>query len=587
VRDVGIEALAANAKCERNVTSNNAAQTMASSQGEKVRTLGRYSLIAEIGRGGMGVIYLALVRGPARFNKLFVVKELKPEFSEDPDVVSLFLEEARLSARMSHPNVAQTLEIGSQGERHFMAMEYLEGESLFQIRERCAETGTELPRQYALSIIVGALEGLHYAHTFTDFDGTAQGIVHRDVSPHNLFVTFDGNVKVLDFGIAKASDSSVQTETGVLKGKVAYMAPEQAFAHPVDARTDVFAVGVVLWEAIAGRRMWGESTADMTILQSLWSRQIPSLGSANGTGRSDIPPDLVRLVDKATAANPDDRYQTAAEMEHAIEAYLRAMQVAPFAPRDIGKFVLGLFKRDRAEIKARIDSQLKLIASVPWDETLSIGIARVHPGATPVGTSLVQPFPSGTMPVGTATDPTLSMRQGAAVTADATAARRPRTWPIAAVVAGAVALGAGGWLAARRSTPGSPAGTTSAPATSAPEARTLPPAPAAPVPSVRISVVTTPSSARLVVDGQSVGNSPFTGSFPMGPAEHVVGADAPGFAPARLEVPFDEDRTVNLVLRPLDPQAARPPSRSPGSATAPAPPSSPHTSRKKNDLEPF
>src|SRR5215510_634418 len=183
---------------------------MESSQGRSgtgVYSLGKYRLLAEIGHGGMADVYLAVVRGPAGFNKLVVIKQIRPQLAQDPDFLAMFLDEARLAARLSHPNVVQTNEVGNDGDRYFMAMDYLDGRGLDQIRRRSKVAGFGLSVPMQLRVVSDMLAGLDYAHKLTDFDGSPLNIVHRDVSPQNVFVTFDGQVKLLDFGIAKASDS--------------------------------------------------------------------------------------------------------------------------------------------------------------------------------------------------------------------------------------------------------------------------------------------------------------------------------------------------------------------------------------------
>src|SRR5689334_3257328 len=189
-------------------------------------SLGKYRLIAELGHGGMAEVYLAVVRGPAGFNKLVVVKQIRPQLAEDPEFLAMFLDEARLAARLSHPNVVQTNEVGQEGERHFLAMEYLDGQPLSRINQRLGPKGG-LPLVMHLRVIADLLGGLHYAHELSDYDGTPLGVVHRDVTPHNIFITYDGVVKVVDFGIAKARDALTLTKVGIIKGKIAYMAPEQ------------------------------------------------------------------------------------------------------------------------------------------------------------------------------------------------------------------------------------------------------------------------------------------------------------------------------------------------------------------------
>ena len=191
----------------------------------------------------MGIVHLAASHGPGGFNKLLVVKELKPELSRDDTYVSMFLDEARLAARLAHPNIVQTIEVGSEGSRHYMVMEFLDGRSLHRTIRRFRDHGG-LPLGAHLRVIAESLLGLHHAHELVDFDGQPLDIVHRDVSPLNVFVTFDGQTKVIDFGIAKSVDSSLETKTGILKGRVAYMAPEQAWGQEVDRRADVYSAGV-------------------------------------------------------------------------------------------------------------------------------------------------------------------------------------------------------------------------------------------------------------------------------------------------------------------------------------------------------
>ena len=197
---------------------------------QSIIQVGRYRLIAELAHGGMGDVYLAVAQGAGGFSKLMVIKMLRPALAEDEQFLTMFLEEARLAARLNHPNVVQTVEVGNEGRKYFLAMEYLEGQSLQRLRTRVAKEHP-FPLGPHLRILVEALNGLHYAHELVDIDGRALDLVHRDATPHNIFVTYDGQVKVVDFGIAKAMDSSLETRTGELKGKIAYMPPEQASAQ--------------------------------------------------------------------------------------------------------------------------------------------------------------------------------------------------------------------------------------------------------------------------------------------------------------------------------------------------------------------
>ena len=309
-------------------------------------------LLLELGRGGMGIVYLALSQGAAGFSKLKVIKRLRPDIAEEPRAVQMFLDEARISARLLHPNVVQTNEAGFDGKHYFLEMEYLEGQSYDALTRRAAKSDG-LPLAVSIWILSQTLAGLHYAHELTDLDGTVLHVVHRDVSPHNVFVTYDGNVKVLDFGIAKAADSSGDTSTGGIKGKATYMAPEQAARRPVDHRADIFAVGVMLWQAITGARLWGDAN-DFEIFLKLQSEPIPS----PRTVRADVSPELEAICMRALAGKPEDRYATAAEFQVALEDHLEATG-ARVGQKQLAKLMLDLFATKRAEVKAEIEAQIR------------------------------------------------------------------------------------------------------------------------------------------------------------------------------------------------------------------------------------
>ena len=307
-----------------------------------MQTLGKYQLIAEIARGGMGIVYLAVASGPAGFSKLFVIKELKPELVDDAGFFDMFLEEARLAARLSHPNIVTTYEVGADGKRPFIVMDYLDGESLDRIiRKKSPKFTTAMH----LRILCQALDGLDYAHHLKNFDDTTACVVHRDMSPQNVFVTFDGQVKIVDFGIAKASDTSIETQAGIFKGKPGYMAPEQ-LTGDVDTRADLFSVGVMIWEAIARRRMWPKK-GQIEILTALIKSEIPKLGDV----KPDAPEELKRICDKATAKQPEDRYETAREMRIEIEAYLES-QNERMTVREISHVVGTMFEEQRKKMRA-------------------------------------------------------------------------------------------------------------------------------------------------------------------------------------------------------------------------------------------
>jgi serine/threonine-protein kinase len=215
----------------------------------------RYQTIAPIGRGGMAEVFLAVMTSAGGVSKLAVLKQIWPELAGDPHFLAMFLDEARLSVRMSHPNLVQTYEVIDDGTRLAIAMEYLDGQPLARVMNRLrGAQALDLPLR--LRIVARVLAALDYAHELHDYDGTPLAVVHRDVSPHNVFITYEGGVKLVDFGVAKNLASAHQTRPGTLKGKFSYMAPEQFLGRPSDRRADIFSVGVMLWEMLAERRFW-------------------------------------------------------------------------------------------------------------------------------------------------------------------------------------------------------------------------------------------------------------------------------------------------------------------------------------------
>src|SRR5688572_14630926 len=216
---------------------------------------GRFRILAELGQGGSSRVWLAAIRGPSNFNELVVLKSMKDELKSEPDLSQMFLNEAKLAAQLSHPNIVQTNEVFEHDGLPVIVMEYLDGQSLAAILSR-SRSGSGLAQNLQLRVLSDALAGLHAAHELKDYSGVALEVVHRDVSPHNVFVTYDGQTKVIDFGIAKLTGLAEATESGVIRGKLHYMAPEQITAGRIDRRADVYAAGIILWEMLTGVRMW-------------------------------------------------------------------------------------------------------------------------------------------------------------------------------------------------------------------------------------------------------------------------------------------------------------------------------------------
>jgi hypothetical protein len=281
---------------------------------------GKYVLRARIASGGMGEIFLATLDGAAGFRKLVVVKRLLPHIAEDPRFVAMFLDEARLAARLAHPHVCTIYELGEVSGRYFIAMEYLEGVTLHELVHSAALQTQPLAMGVVAAVMQGICEGLHHAHELRHADGRIAGVVHRDVSPSNLFVLAQGLPKVLDFGIAKSRDRLVRTTTGTVRGKYAYMSPEQIAGEAVDRRSDVFAAGVVLHEALTGRPLFERET-DFLIYKAILQDPIPRVGAL----RDDVPEAVSDVVARALARRPEERFASARELGEALAA-----AVAPF-----------------------------------------------------------------------------------------------------------------------------------------------------------------------------------------------------------------------------------------------------------------
>ncbi len=279
--------------------------------------LGRYRLRARLAQGGMAELFLALQEGPAGFEKEVVIKRILPELREDPRFVAMFLDEARIAAQLSHPNIVQLTDFGEVNGTWFLCMERLVGLNLSQILRAYRKARRPFPIPIAAMIVSAVCDGLHYAHTRADEQGQAYGIIHRDVSPSNLFVTYQGAVKVLDFGIAKARSQTFLSQAGQIKGKFHYMSPEQVLGRDLDARSDVFSIGVVLFELLTGVRPF---TADETpaLIQAVAAGRV----DAPGTLRVDLPPELGAIVLRALAPDRARRFGSAAELRGALEDYL-------------------------------------------------------------------------------------------------------------------------------------------------------------------------------------------------------------------------------------------------------------------------
>ena len=529
----------------------------ASMLADPARTLGKYQLIAEIARGGMGIVYLAMVQGPGNFNKLVVVKELKPELVEEPAFLTMFLDEARLAARLSHPNIVQTNEVGNDGDRYFMAMDYLDGRGLDQVRRRTRSVGYGLSVPMQLRVVCDMLAGLDYAHNLTDFDGSPLQIVHRDVSPQNVFVTFDGQVKLLDFGIAKASDSMHETHAGVVKGKIAYMSPEQGRGWKVDARSDVFSAGVMLWEALTGKRM-REGQNEQEKMWALVSEDVPRASSVKPT----VPPVLDEICARAMAWNRDDRYGSAAEMQRDLEDYFGASGNNASA-REVGACVTDLFREDRANTNAVIEAHVARARGGMARDKLPIieiasraGAQNPTPSNEPVSRA---PRPRNETGQTSIDGPSLRSADSLAVSETAAGPRGRNVKSVLLAGATGVVVAAVVIILVARATQDAgsftrrdPLAPAALPVAQPAETATVrPPAVASTSakPSfVDVEISVTPEAARLSIDGTQVDGNPFISRYTSDAAVHHVRAAAPGYVAKSVRVSFDTKVTLAITL---------------------------------------
>ena len=318
---------------------------------------GKYRLVGELARGGMAEVLLAVHEGPAGFVKVVVIKRILPQMSASPDFVHMFVDEARLTARLEHPNIIRTLELGEQDGQYFTVMEYLPGEDLRNILKRLAKAGRTLPIELVAWILVQVCNGLHFAHELTDSAGRSLELVHRDVTPANILLTYGGEAKLIDFGVAKTSANVAQTRVGTIKGKLAYMSPEQVSARTIDRRCDVFSTGVVLWELITGQRLFARQNEAST-LNAILNDPIPP----PSTQRLDVPAALDAIVMRALARDPNERFPTAEAMASALEDFL-ATQPAVDA-RILGRTLEGLFGTERAAAKRAIAQSRSLTHNI-------------------------------------------------------------------------------------------------------------------------------------------------------------------------------------------------------------------------------
>jgi eukaryotic-like serine/threonine-protein kinase len=511
---------------------------------------GRYQCIAKLGRGGMAEVFLARMTGPSGFAKLVVIKRLREDIrQEQPDIEGLFLNEAQVAARLNHPNIVQTFEAGRDPGGVWMAMEYLEGQALSSINKRRRTHKLEIPLSIHLHTILEVLGALHYAHTLKDFDGSALGLVHRDVSPQNIFLTYTGSVKLLDFGIAKTAFSTIETKAGVIKGKIAYMAPEQVRGGaPVTGQADIYAVGILLWEAIAGARFWGKSS-DVEMFGELLRGHTASAPSERSGKPERSAFDAVCA--KALAPNCEDRFESALEFQKAVEAAMRQAGVVA-SNREVAAFVGETFDHERRLVEASIEQHARAeVGSLPSLPSLfpesrsSIDSGERRKVERP-STSKLADYSD----IVVESEPMVDVSQSVSA-----AFKTPQGRIIAGfAIASIVLLGICAFLFGKVSSAPTPSRLSEqAPSaqevslpTSAVRGESTSPAPQ----SITLEIVASPLNATMYLDDRPLGSNPFRGAIASSPGPHTLRVEAVGYRSRSVSLELVRDRTLDVALVP-------------------------------------
>lgn len=486
---------------------------------------GKYLLVGEIAVGGMAEVFLAVHKGVEGFVKVVVIKRVLPHLTSNADFTRMFIEEARLEARLEHANIVRTYEFGEVDGRYFTAMEYLPGEDLFRALQNLSISRQTMPVHIATGIIAQLCRGLHFAHQFTDIDGHPLNLVHRDINPANIIITYGGEVKIIDFGVAK-SNANVQTLTGTIKGKVSYMPPEQVLGRAVDHRADIFSAGVVLWEMLTGRPLFLRDNEAAT-LYAIMNAPIPAPSKL----RPGVPPQLDRIVSRALARRCADRFETAEHMAGALDDFM--VTTDRYDARVLGAKVEELFGSTRAEAKRAIAQTrsltrnisvvMKLRSEVRADlaERLDLAVVSQRDGAN-------QPLRRRSSQGSGPNVPPPGSQVAIAVTGHP---RWQRGLTVALVIMMLGSIVAG--LAYTRSRPDPQ-----------PAAEQLPSA---------IEIVSSPPGAAIFVGGEPTGLKTPTTLTEINDKQLLIRLELPNYAPVNrsIDVPAGAGASIQVTLTPL------------------------------------
>ncbi len=462
---------------------------------EVPRALGPYSIVSRLATGGMAELFLGKRTGPNGFERPIAVKRILPHLARQPAFVAMFLDEARIAARLSHPNIVKVEDLGQADGELYMAMEYLAGVSVSRLMKQVAARGGALPPAVAAHVAACIAGGLHAAHHATDETGAPLELVHRDVSPENIFVTFDGQVKLLDFGVAKARDSLTHTRTGEVKGKVAYMSPEQCCAEPLDGRSDVWSLGVVLHEMLTGRRLFPQPNSVAVMRAILDEPVLPPSAFA------PVPPALDAACMKALARHRDSRYASALELREELLQLLPSLGARP------EETLCALLKGDFAAVEQESIELVSLVTAQPTKATPAHA-----PPPRRVGPALA-----------------LAAAALCVVGAVAFAVTRPAAAPVV------------------------PPPAAPAPAPVAKVAEPPPPPPAAPpivLPErVTFTITSAPAGAKVVIDGVERGTTPVSVELPRADEQVELVVQRDGYVPLKHRVYPRADLQLDYPLK--------------------------------------
>ena len=570
--------------------------------------LGKYQLVRHLASGGMANVYLARLSGPGGFERHVVLKTLRTDGVADPALIPMFLDEARVVATLHHQHIAQVYEVGREDETYFLAMEYVHGETVRQVLETAVEHERTLPLAFGVTVVCAAAAGLHHAHERRGTSGALLGIVHRDVTPSNVIVSYDGSVKLIDFGIAKAEGRATHTRTGFIKGKVGYMAPEQVRGYAVDRRSDVFALGVLAYELTTQKRAFGAESQFEALERTVHSDLISPSQVVPG-----FPPELEDVILTALEHDPDDRYPDADAMRRALERAASSLQLPIGQPAVVSvldklygyrpePWLLGRGSRDELddeptpvrepspviEMRALADSrafargsgghdslddETPTLPPVPPPECVAVDFeeqvtdrlallepADVLPPMWAPPPPIVLPPPPALRPPTPIPVPDLQIRPSARVALVVVAvgvafaiglvaffAMRDPSSEIALAPATAPAASAAPAQASRRSVV--PPSASGSPAASESPASSAPnPAAVSTMGQVTLHVVTDPPGATVVLDGVRLGTSPYIGQVTIRTVRSWLKVRRSDRLPVKIPVALDRDVTWNVRL---------------------------------------